>query len=416
MSDRSDHNFNVKYARQDFPILDQLLPNEKPLIYLDSASSTQKPYAVLKKERDCQRTYYANAYRGVYYFGNKIDQEMEEARKTVQNFLGAKHTHEVIFTSGTTMSINLVACAWGRKTLKAGDQILVNEMEHHANLVPWQQLAKEKKAQLVYLPLTPDGRLNCELLDDYLSDRTKLVAVTAMSNVLGTRVPIKELTEHAHRYGARVLVDAAQFAPHQTIDVQDWDVDFLAFSGHKLYGPTGVGILYGKESILESMDPFLTGGHMISEVHKDHAVWTNLPGKFEAGTLPIVQAISMSSAIEYLQKLGMDEIHEYEQQLLEHAHAELLEIPGLKIHGPSTEHKGAIVSFSVKKLHPQDLAIMLDREGICVRHGHHCAMLLHQWLGVENSTRASFGLYNTTDEINQLADGIRHAMKRFRLM
>lgn len=410
-----NNTLDVETIRQDFPVLNKPLPKGMPVVYLDSAASAQKPRAVIQKEAEVYENYYANAYRGTYSFGARIDEELESTRTKVQQFIGAGEKEEIIFTSGTTMSINLVANAWGRKFLGPGDEILVNEMEHHANLVPWQQIAREKGAKLRYLPLTEDCRLDLERLDEMLTERTKLVAVTSMSNVLGTINPIGQITAKARERGALVLVDAAQSVSHLPVDVRDSQVDFLAFSGHKLYGPTGVGVLYGRRELLEDMDPFLCGGHMIERVDRDHSTWAELPAKFEAGTLPIAQAIALGTAIDYVTAIGLDTIHAHEQQLLCYAHQRLPEIPGLKIYGPGVEHKGSILSFTIEGIHPEDLAFQLDRNGVFARHGHHCTMLLHEHLGVAATTRVSFACYNTLADVDALFEAIQSARKRFRL-
>jgi cysteine desulfurase/selenocysteine lyase len=317
-----------------------------------------------------------------------------------------------VFTSGATMSLNLVARAWGGKFLQAGDEVLITEMEHHANIVPWQMICAERGATLRWLPITDDGRLDLEHLGDFLTPRTKLFSVTAMSNVLGTVNPIDELARRAHDVGALICVDAAQSAPHGPLDVQHSGLDFVAFSGHKVFGPTGVGVCYGRRELLNEMNPFLGGGHMISRVFKDHSEWADPPAKFEAGTLPIVQAIALRSAIEYIERLGHDSVAAYERQLLEYASEQLTSIPGLTIYGPAIDHKGAICSFTIDDVAAEDLANLLDIKGVCVRHGHHCTMPLHDRLGVSASVRASFSLYNTREDVDRLVDAIRFALER----
>lgn len=400
--------------RSDFPIFGRPLPDGTPLVYLDSASSAQKPQVVIDSLSECYSTYYANSHRGVYQFGVQVDEALEGSRARVAAMIGADQPEEVIFTSGTTMSINLVASAWGRSRLSSGDELLVNEMEHHANLVPWQQLASETGAGLRHIPLTDDGRLDLERLDECLTSRTRLVAVTGMSNVLGTINPIGRLVERAHEVGALVLVDGAQSVSHAAIDVQEPQVDFLAFSGHKIYGPTGVGVLYGRRELLEQMDPFLCGGNMISEVGLTESSWAELPAKFEAGTLPVAQAIALGTAVDYVQGIGFDEIGRIETALLCEAQQRLSEIPDVLIHGPAVEHKGAIVSFTDERVHPHDMAELLKRKGVAVRAGHHCTMPLHARMGVVATTRASFGLYNDSADIDVLVDGIQYARKILR--
>lgn len=400
--------------RSDFPILGRPLSDGTPLVYLDSASSAQKPQVVIDSLSECYSTYYANSHRGVYQFGVQVDEALEGTRARVAAMIGADQPEEVIFTSGTTMSINLVASAWGRSRLSSGDELLVNEMEHHANLVPWQQLAIETGASLRHIPLTDDGRLDLERLDECLTSRTRLVAVTGMSNVLGTVNPIGRLVERAHAVGALVLVDGAQSVPHAAINVQEPRIDFLAFSGHKIYGPTGVGVLYGRRELLEQMDPFLCGGNMISEVGLTESSWAELPAKFEAGTLPVAQAIALGVAVDYVQGIGFDEIGRIETALLCEAQQRLSEIPDVLIHGPAVEHKGAIVSFTDERVHPHDMAELLKRKGVAVRAGHHCTMPLHAWMGVVATTRASFALYNDSTDIDVLVDGIQYARKVLR--
>jgi len=404
----------VGTIRSDFPILGRPLSDGTPLVYLDSASSAQKPQVVIDSLSECYSTYYANSHRGVYQFGVQVDEALEGTRARVAAMIGADQPEEVIFTSGTTMSINLVASAWGRSRLSSGDELLVNEMEHHANLVPWQQLASETGASLRHIPLTDDGRLDLERLDECLTSRTRLVAVTGMSNVLGTVNPIGRLVERAHAVGALVLVDGAQSVPHAAINVQEPRIDFLAFSGHKIYGPTGVGVLYGRRELLEQMDPFLCGGNMISEVGLTESSWAELPAKFEAGTLPVAQAIALGVAVDYVQGIGFDEIGRIETALLCEAQQRLSEIPDVLIHGPAVEHKGAIVSFTDERVHPHDMAELLKRKGVAVRAGHHCTMPLHARMGVVATTRASFALYNDSTDIDVLVDGIQYARKVLR--
>ena len=397
---------DVPAAKADFPILNKPLPSGGQVVYLDSASSAQKPAIVIEKEREVLENYYANAFRGRYYFGSRVDDEIEATRERVRSLIGAESTDEIVFTSGTTMSINLVASAWGRRYLGPGDELLLNEMEHHANLVPWQKLAAERRATLRFLPLTHDGQLDLSGLDEVLTSRTRLVAVTGMSNVLGTINPIDELARRAHEVGALILVDGAQSVPHQRVNVSAGRIDFLAFSGHKLFGPGGTGVLYGRRDHLESMDPFLCGGHMIEHVSREHSTFAAPPAKFEAGTLPIVQIIGLRAAIDYVQSFGFDAIGRHEQRLLEYAHRQLATVPGLRIYGPAPENKGAIVSFSIDGVSAEDLAFHLDQRGVFTRHGHHCTMPLHDFLGVPSTTRASFALYNTLDDVDALVAAI----------
>ena len=407
--------FDIDAVRRDFPILARPLPNGATLAYLDNGATSQKPQSVIDKLSEVYATYNANVHRGIHQLGDRVTVELEAAREKVRQFINATQTEEVIFTSGTTMSINLVAHGWARKFLKPGDEILLNEMEHHANLVPWQQAAKATGAKLRYIPLTSDGRLDATHFDRLITSKTKLVAVTAMSNVLGTINPVRELAERAHRVGAVILVDGAQSVPHMPTDVRDPAIDFQAFSGHKLFGPTGIGVLYGRRELLETMDPFLCGGNMISEVHLESSTWGELPSKFEAGTIPIAEAIGLGTAIDYVQSLGFDAIHAQETKLLDRAMRLLPQTPGVTVYGPTLAHRGSIVSFTVEKVHPHDLADLLDQKGVAVRAGHHCTMPLHDWLDVAATARASFAFYNTEAEVDALIDAIHYARRKFRL-
>ncbi len=411
----TERTFDLDAVRRDFPILAKPLPNGAKLAYLDNGATAQKPSLVIDKLREVYENYTSNVHRGIHQLGDRVTVELEAVREKVQRFLNAADSAEVIFTSGTTMSINLVANAWGRKFLKPGDEVLLNEMEHHANLVPWQQVVKATGAKLRFIPLTSDGRLDLSHLDRVLSRKTKLVAVTAMSNVLGTINPIRELAARAKQAGALILVDGAQSVPHMLTDVRDPAIDFLAFSGHKLYGPTGIGVLYGRRELLEAMDPFLCGGNMIDEVHLESSTWGELPSKFEAGTLPITEAIGLGAAVDYVQSIGFDAIHRQEHALLERALRLLPQTPGVTVYGPSIEHRGAIVSFTVDRVHPHDLADLFDNKGVAIRAGHHCTMPLHQWLDVAATARASFAFYNSLDEVDALIDAIHYARKKFRL-
>lgn len=405
--------------RRNFPILNRPLESGRSRmgqlpVFLDSGASAQKPQCVIDKEREVEERYYANAYRGVYYFGARVDEELEASRQKITSFIGAPQSDSVIFTAGTTMSINMVARGWGSKFLHPGDEVLITEMEHHANIVPWQLICAERGARLRWLPITAERTLDLSKLDELLTRKTKMVAVTAMSNVLGTINPIDELTRRAHEVGAVIMVDGAQSIPHLKVDVVESDIDFLAFSGHKIFGPSGVGVLYGRQDLLAEMNPFLGGGHMIDRVFKTHSTWSEPPAKFEAGTLPIVQAIGLGTAIDYVGQIGLDRIHTYEADLLEYAHQRLNEIPGLTIYGPRVDQKGAICSFTIQKAHPEDLANLLDMRGVFVRHGHHCAMPLHDILGVSATVRASFSIYNTKDEVDLLVAAIHAALEKLK--
>jgi cysteine desulfurase/selenocysteine lyase len=405
---------SIRIAKFDFPILGKQLPSGAELVYLDSASSAQKPLAVIEKEREVEENYFANAFRGRYYFGARVDDEVEATREKVRALIGAASTDEVVFTAGTTMSINLVASCWGRKFLEPGDEVVLNEMEHHASLVPWQRVAAERGASLKFIPLTPECELDLSQLDSIITTKSRLVAVTGMSNVLGTINPIDRIAARAAEVGALILVDGAQSVPHAAVDVAAPQIDFLTFSGHKFYGPTGIGVLYARRELLESMDPFFGGGHMIDRVYRDHSTWAEPPARFEAGTIPIVQAIALGAAIDYVRSIGYDAIHAHEQQLLQMTHERLESIPGLTIYGPPIERKGGIVSFTVEGVSAEDLAWRLDRAGVFTRHGHHCTMPLHDWLGVAATTRASFALYNTESDVDALASAIQSAIRDLR--
>ena len=393
--------------RNDFPILAQPTESGEPLVFLDNAASTQRPRQVIEAISSVYERDYANVHRGIHTLSERSTELYEQARKRVQTFIGAAHSREVIFTQGATASINLVARSWGDANLGPGDEVLTTVMEHHSNLVPWQQACERTGATLRHVPITEDGRLDIEAFGNLLSEKTKLVAVTAVSNTLGTINPVDEIIARAHDAGALVLVDAAQSAPHMPTNVGASGVDFLAFSGHKMLGPSGVGVLYGKEALLEAMPPFLGGGSMINEVRLDGFTAADLPAKFEAGTPPIVPAIGMTAAIEYLQRLGLQRIHDHEKQLVERTYDLLSQVEGLRILGPAPEHRAGLVSFSFEKIHAHEFAQVLnDRYGIAVRAGHHCTQPLHRLLGITASTRASFYLYNALGEVDQLLEGI----------
>ncbi len=407
--------FDVAAVRRDFPILQQRLAGDMPLVYLDTAATSQKPRAVIAKVVECFEQYNSNVHRGIHQLGDRMTTELESAREKVQRFLGAREPDEIVFTSGTTMSMNIVAHGWARKFLKPGDEILLNPMEHHANLVPWQLAASATGAELRYIPLTNDGRLDLSQLDELLTRRTKLVAATAMSNVLGTINPIDVLAQRAHDVGALICVDGAQSVPHAPTNVRSPSIDFLAFSGHKLYGPTGVGVLYARRELLEAMDPFMAGGHMIREVFLDSSTWADPPAKFEAGTCPFIEAVGLGAAIDYVNQLGLSNIRQHEHALSVQAHERLGAVPGVTIYGPAVEHKGAILSFTVDGVHPHDLSDLLDRRGVAIRAGHHCTMPLHELLNLTATARASFAFYNTLDEVDALVDAVIAARKTFRL-
>ena len=402
---------DVAAIRADFPILAQSVHEDRSLVYLDNAASAQRPRQVIEALVDVYERRYANVHRGIHWLSEQSTELFEHAREVVQQFIHAQYSHEIIFTSGTTAALNLVARSWCDAFLREGDEILLSVMEHHSNIVPWQQAAERTGAKVRFLPITGDGRLELNLLDEYLTGRTRVVALAAISNVLGTINPLEEIVKPAHDRGAIVVVDAAQSVPHEPTDVQALGADFVAFSGHKMMAPSGVGVLYGRAELLEKMPPFLGGGSMISRVTVDGFRCADLPFKFEAGTPPIAPIIGMIAAIEYLQGIGLDRIAQHERLLVHHAHELLAEIGDIVIYGPDPESKAGIVSFNLSGVHPQDIAEVLDHFGVAVRAGHHCAMPLHHHLGASASARASFYLYNTVEEVERLAEALRAAKK-----
>lgn len=404
----------VQALRKDFPILERETRPGVKLVYLDSTATAQKPASVLKAMDEYYQRYNANIHRGVHTLAEEATGLYEAARAKVATFIGAASPRQIIFTRNTTESINLVAYAWARRFLKAGDVVLLTEMEHHSNLVPWQIFTEEHGVRLEYVPVTPDGLLDLTVYQKLLEQRPRLVAFTHMSNVLGTINPAKEMIAGAHAAGALTLVDAAQSVPHMPVDVQALDVDFLAFSAHKMCGPTGIGILYGKEQILNAMPPFMGGGDMIKKVTLQGFSPNALPHKFEAGTPAIAEAIGLGAAVDYLSQVGMEAIVLHEQGIVAYALDRLSEISGLTVYGPDADKKGAVVAFTLANIHPHDVAQILDRDGIAVRAGHHCAMPLHQKLGLPATTRASFYLYNTKDEVDLLAAGLEKVKQLFR--
>jgi cysteine desulfurase/selenocysteine lyase len=406
--------FDVAAVRRDFPILNKPLPNGQTLVYLDSGASAQKPQCVIDKLTSVYNSLYSNTHRGIHTLGDLVTTEVENSREAIRDFIGATSVDEVIFTGGTTASINAVAYGWARKFLKPGDEVLLNIMEHHANFVPWQQAAIATGAKLRFIPLTADGRLDLDRLDEVLNERTKLLAVTGMSNVLGTINPIELLAKRAHANGALIFVDGAQSVPHLPINVHDLDIDFLAFSGHKLFGPSGIGVLWGKRKHLEKMDPFQFGGNMIREVFQETSTWAEIPAKFEAGTIPIAESVGLGTAIQYVRSLDSTAVHAHETALTARAFELLQAIPGVTIYGPALEHRGSIVSFTVEGVHPHDLADLFNNRGVAIRAGHHCTMPLHEHLDQPATARASFTFYNTLDEVQALADAILYAKKVFR--
>src|SRR5436190_4398838 len=404
---------DVEAIRRDFPILQTMLGDGCPLVYLDNAASTQRPKQVIDAMVEAYEHYYSNVHRAGHRLAVESSAHYEVARESVRQLLNARSPTEIIFTPGTTAAINLVARSWGDTNVKAGDEILLTMMEHHSNIVPWQELAQRTGCTIRWAPITDDYQIDLDAFERLLSPKTKLVAITAVSNVLGTINPIDQIIEVAHAAGAVVLIDAAQAVPHEPIDVRARNVDFLAFSGHKMLGPSGVGVLYGREELLDRMPPFLGGGSMIKRVTTEGFTPADLPYKFEAGTPVIVPAIGLGKAIQYLQKIGMESVRGHELVLTRQAHALLAEIPGLRILGPEPERKGGIVTFAMEGIHSDDICRALDVQGIAVRGGHHCAMPLHEHLGITASTRASFYIYNTPDEVARLATGLREARRIF---
>lgn len=407
--------FNIDAIRADFPILQQEHHAGVPLVYLDSTATSQKPRQVIDTITDYYMRYNANVHRGIYALSETATVAYETARKKVRHFINAPNKRQVIFTRGTTESINLVAQTWGRANLSVGDTVLSTVMEHHSNIVPWQILSAEKGFDLRFISLTPDGQLDLDSFEQLLkAHNVKLVTLVHVSNVLGTINPVKHIIQRAHEAGALVLIDAAQSAPHLKLDVKDLDADFVVFSGHKMLGPTGIGILYGKRDLLEAMPPWQGGGDMIATVRLDGSTWNELPYKFEAGTPSIAEAIALGAAVDYLEAVGMDAIHAYEQSITAHALNQLVEIEGLKIYGPmDAEKRGGVVAFTLNGVHAHDLAQMLDAEGIAVRAGHHCAQPVHEWMNATASARASFYLYNTFEEVDKLAAALEKARTVF---
>ena len=403
---------DLEAIRQQFPILAERI-NGHPLVYLDNAASTQKPLCVIDRISEVYRADYSNVHRGVHTLSQRSTDLFEEAREKVRRFINARSAHEVIFVRGTTEAINLVAQSYGRPNLKAGDEILISAMEHHSNIVPWQMLAKETGAILKVAPICREGTLLMEDFEALLTEKTRIVSITQMSNALGTINPIKDIIRLAHERSIPVMVDGAQSAPHLPIDVRDLDCDFFAFSGHKLYGPSGIGVLYGKESLLQAMPPYQGGGDMIRRVTFEETEFNELPYKFEAGTPNIADTIALGTAIDFVEAIGMTLIADYEEQLLTYATSKALEIEGLRIIG-SAPQKGAILSFTLDGIHPHDIGTLLDQLGIAIRAGHHCAMPVMDFFGLPATARASFALYNTFDEVDPLMEGIRQVIKLFK--
>ena len=403
--------FNIEKIRKDFPILSRTVYN-RPLVYLDNAATTQKPRAVVEAMTEEYYSVNANVHRGVHYLSQQATELHEQARANVQKFINARSEAEIIFTRGTTESLNLVAFSFGEAFLKEGDEVLVSVMEHHSNIVPWQMLRDRKGIVLKVIPMTDEGEIDLEAYKNLFSPRTRLVCIAHVSNVLGTVNPVKEMAAIAHAHGAKVLVDGAQSVPHRRVDVQDIGCDFLTFSGHKIYGPTGIGVLYGREELLEKMPPYQGGGEMIARVSFEKTTYERLPFKFEAGTPDYVGSHALAVALDYVRRIGQDEIAAHEADLTRYAMEQLSLIPEMKIYGTARE-KDSVISFNVGNIHPLDLGTLLDRLGIAIRTGHHCAQPLMARCGVESMARASFALYNTRAEVDALVAGIDRVRKMF---
>jgi cysteine desulfurase/selenocysteine lyase len=405
---------DVEKLRADFPILSVDAHDNVPLIYLDNAATSQKPTAVIEAMNDYYQGYNANVHRGIHRLSEDATAAYEGARERIARFINAPSSEQVIYVRNTTEALNLVAFTWGRANIEAGDEILLTEMEHHSNIVPWQILAEEKSAVIRYIPFLADGTLDLSNLNNLLTERTKLVSFAGMSNVFGTINPAQEIITAAQAVGAITVIDAAQTVPHMPVDVQALDCDFLAFSSHKMCGPTGIGILYGKRNLLEEMPPFMGGGDMIRRVRLEGSTWNDLPWKFEAGTPSIAEGIGLGAAVDYLSDIGMEAVHAHEQFITGYALEALSEVEGLTLLGPSASQKGGVAAFTLEGIHPHDIAQLLDEDGIAVRAGHHCAMPLHEKLAIPASARASFYLYTTTEEVDKLVTGLRRVKKVFR--
>ena len=402
---------NITRIREDFPILTSTV-HKHPLVYLDNAATTQKPWSVIKKIEEGYTRQNANVHRGVHFLSQMATEAHEDARKTVQQFLDAAHAHEIIFTRGTTESINLVAYSFGETFLKQGDEVIVSEMEHHSNIVPWQLLQQRKGIIIKVIPFNQQGELDLTEYASLFSERTKLVAVTHVSNVLGSINPVKQLVQIAHKHDVPILIDGAQSVPHIAVNVQDLDADFYVFSGHKIYGPTGIGVLYGKEKWLDAMLPYQGGGEMIAQVSFEKTTFNELPYKFEAGTPDFIGSTALAEAIRYVQNIGMDQIAAYETYLLNYATQKLQQVGDVRFFGTSS-HKSAVISMQVGDIHHYDMGTLLDKLGIALRTGHHCAQPIMKHYGIEGTLRASFALYNTTQEIDALIAGIERVKQLF---
>lgn len=403
--------YDITQIRDDFPILSRSIYN-KPLVYFDNGATTQKPRCVVEAMVDEYYNVNANVHRGVHFLSQKATDLHEASRETVRAFINAKSTAEIIFTRGTTESINLLAFSFGEAMIKEGDEIIVSAMEHHSNIVPWQMMCERKGAHLKVMPMNDDGELLLHEYEALINEKTRIVCCTHVSNVLGTINPVKEVVRIAHEHGVPVLIDGAQSTPHMKVDMLDIDCDFFAFSGHKVYGPTGIGVLYGKERWLDKLPPYQGGGEMIKNVSFEKTTYNELPYKFEAGTPDYIASHALAKAIDYVTTLGMDNIYKHEQQLTSYAMERMAEIEGMRIFGPK-HHHDAVISFLVGNIHHLDMGTLLDRLGIAVRTGHHCAEPLMHRLGIEGTVRASFGLYNTKDEVDVLVEGIKRVARMF---
>ena len=406
---------NIDQIRNDFPILSRKI-NGHELVYLDNAATTHKPRSVINSLVDFYENHNSNVHRGVHTLSMEATDKFEEAREIISSFINSQTSQSIIWTRNASESLNIISYSWGNKNIGEGDEILLSPMEHHSNLIPWQELARMKGAKIKFLSLNIDGTLDLSNIDELITQKTKLVSIVHVSNALGTINPVKELCEKAHQVGALFVLDGAQSVPHMSVDVQDIGCDFFVFSGHKMMGPTGIGVLYGKMEILEEMDPVFTGGEMVLEVTYEKASWADIPMKFEAGTPNIADSIALGTAVDYLQNIGMENIHDYEKSITSYALKKFntLESEGVTLFGPkSSDQKGAVFSFHIPNIHPHDLGTILDGMGIAVRTGHHCAMPLIKSLGVSATARASFYVYNTMKEVDTLIDGIKSAIRYF---
>ena len=406
--------YDIARIRRDFPILKREVASGARLVYLDNAATSQRPVQVLAEITRFYRDHNANIHRGVHTLSVEATELYEQARTKVARFIGAGDPREIIFTRNTTESINLVAHSWARKFLKPGDEVVVSEIEHHSNIVPWQMLRDERGITLKYIPMLPDGTLDLDAAQSIITERTRLVSITAMSNALGTIVPLDVIVARAKAVGALVLVDGAQSVPHMPVDVQSMGIDFLAFSGHKMLAPFGIGVLWGRLPLLDSMDPFMGGGDMILTVSMDHSTWADVPAKFEAGTPNVGDAVALGAAVDYLAALGMDEVRRHEREITDYALRRLADVPGVTIFGvPDAAGRGGVISFELEGVHPHDIGQVLDTRGVAIRTGHHCAQPVMLALNVPATARASFYIYNTTDEVDALASGLEEVGRFF---